>query len=1371
MKPVFYRLNWIMIVLVLGLTILPTSYAQRPLPRAQSLTDTGALVLNETFDGNALPSGWQVTGEPAWSFDNPGARENYTGGTGNMAISDSDFAGSVPMDTALLTPALDLSTASSVKLNFNTYFAAYDTSTADVDVSFDSGATWTNIWRATGADYQGAVTLNVPEAAGQGNVLFRFRYYDANYAWYWQVDDVQVETPSAPDAPDTLNAVVAGNNVDLTWADNSSNEANFIVERSPNGSDWVEAGRVGANVTAFTHLNVECGTPVYYRVKATNGALQSGYSNTANITMPACPLTTTGITQNFDAAQSLPAGWTVAKGSWDFTKPNTTGGSGNALYGNPVKSELRTPVFNMVGASAVLLKFKTDIKIYAGQSLAQDAYVDISQDGGSTWTTVWDKTTAYKGLVVIDLSQWAADRNNLMVRFLTQLPYGGSYWQLDDVEIISMPVPNVPVNLTATLTGNSDVILGWNGSDGSKYKVERSAAGGNWTQLADITDGATSYVDQSVLSFTTYQYRVQAYNAAGQSSYSATSEVTTGDKSLRYVDVTISLYAGAPIGTPADRAKYEAVIGYFADAVYESSNGVSRIRKVTIYRDAKNFDTAHIQWIASCHPNANVGGYIRPGTGVRVEMCDAFGTTQFLATVKNQQDAGGTIAHEWGHFYYGLYDEYKGTATSGIGSPQVTDPGTSTSMMTSQWGGFSNLNRFNFSTPVLNFTLQSAQGRVFGADAWTVLSRPKNQDPQNSAAANRPYWPELAAAAPASGQTKIELPGGSAAARAALQIVWEPGFTARIAKTDGPDAMLAATNDVIREIVIDRSALMADSGYLDAVKSAVATLIDQSVTGDTLGLIAFDGAATVVQPLTDISDQTAKDTLIAALNGIAAGDENTAGGDALQTALTALTAPSVPEDTTRAVYYITAGKNNTGINATTVVPGFQDAGISLHIFGFAPVNSDEANLRLLAELTQGEYTTVQDVGDLQKALGQTEQNTSLAQDVTLAYDFSTIVPGDPLVYTLAVDETLNRVNFEFTYYGEALSATITLRDPDNVTWPVDPATYCQTDGAGADAKTTCYIGFLDPGIGDWTVTVEASDTDIFVSDYETGVAVTGQTTYDPVITVIGGDVVDYPQPIVVEAKVSRDYPIGGLFARGWTLEPDGSLSVMTFKDDGVAPDTMADDGTYSAYIDYTQNGLHWVAVHFDNYDGKGFYTDKGLMTTQPVPLPLVPESFERYAEVQVMVNGWQEDDHANWPDDPNLPATVLPLDNIQVPGRIDFANDDDVFKITVPNDYSDTTLGVRINRLGLGMDPYVVVYAEDYSWQFVRFLENVATSDDTLFIPINAKPGETFYVEVWHYDETDTGTYNISAGPYLWSDPVTRKTDSIHVFLPLITKN
>ncbi len=427
------------------LQIVSANHDKRISPQNRFPSSVNSLNLNETFDSPSIPSGWQVTGSPLWRFDNPQSRTNYTGGEGNIAIADSDYEGTVDMDTSLLTPVLNLSAANSVKLNFKTYFSPYDNSTADVDVSIDGGTTWTNLWQKTGVTHQGTVTLNVTQAIGQSNVRFRFHYYKANWAWYWQIDDVQIETPSAPFAPGSLEALESGNDVNLNWADNSENEANFIIEQSPNGIDnWIEVGRVSANTTTFTHKDVGCGTVTSYRAKAISGSLVSDYSNIANISMSVCPPSIVGLNENFDAAQSLPSGWVISRATWNFNETNTTGGTGNAATGKPVYSSLDTPLFNMVGANAVLLKFKADIKIYAGQSLAQMVFVEISQDGGTTWTIVWERTSAYKGEVNIDLSQWAANRNNLKVRFRNNLPYGGSYFQIDDVEITSMPAPGVP---------------------------------------------------------------------------------------------------------------------------------------------------------------------------------------------------------------------------------------------------------------------------------------------------------------------------------------------------------------------------------------------------------------------------------------------------------------------------------------------------------------------------------------------------------------------------------------------------------------------------------------------------------------------------------------------------------------------------------------------------------------------------------------------------------------------------------------------------------------------------------------------------------------------------------------------------------------
>ena len=154
-------------------------------------------VLDESFD-TGLPAGWSVTtnghATAYWRFDNPSNRVNYVGGSDPFAIADSDYAGSVNMDTSLQTPPMNLLTLSEVFVEFRSDFYVYEQATGDVDVSVNGlNGPWINVWRRT-ADEWG--TLEVVDlsahASGRTNVAVRFRYHNANFDWWWQVDDVKV---------------------------------------------------------------------------------------------------------------------------------------------------------------------------------------------------------------------------------------------------------------------------------------------------------------------------------------------------------------------------------------------------------------------------------------------------------------------------------------------------------------------------------------------------------------------------------------------------------------------------------------------------------------------------------------------------------------------------------------------------------------------------------------------------------------------------------------------------------------------------------------------------------------------------------------------------------------------------------------------------------------------------------------------------------------------------------------------------------------------------------------------------------------------------------------------------------------------------
>src|SRR5207237_3246233 len=95
-------------------------------------------------------------------------------------------------------------------------------------------------------------------------------------------------TPT-PAAPTNLAATAASSSqINLSWTDNSNNETGFKIERSTNaGVTFTQIATVGANVTTYPNIGLTPLTAYSYRVRASNSAGDSDYSNTATaITHP-----------------------------------------------------------------------------------------------------------------------------------------------------------------------------------------------------------------------------------------------------------------------------------------------------------------------------------------------------------------------------------------------------------------------------------------------------------------------------------------------------------------------------------------------------------------------------------------------------------------------------------------------------------------------------------------------------------------------------------------------------------------------------------------------------------------------------------------------------------------------------------------------------------------------------------------------------------------------------------------------------------------------------------------------------------------------------------------------------------------------------
>lgn len=98
-----------------------------------------------------------------------------------------------------------------------------------------------------------------------------------------------------------------------------------------------------------------------------------------------------------------------------------------------------------------------------------------------------------------------------------------------DPSIRMLAVPTAPSNLVATLASPTRIDLWWtdNSNDESGFKIERSLNGtSDWTHIATVGANVITYSDTGLVSDITY-YRVYAYNADGDSTYSNSACVTT----------------------------------------------------------------------------------------------------------------------------------------------------------------------------------------------------------------------------------------------------------------------------------------------------------------------------------------------------------------------------------------------------------------------------------------------------------------------------------------------------------------------------------------------------------------------------------------------------------------------------------------------------------------------------------------------------------------------------------------------------------------------------------------------------------------------------------------------------------------------------
>jgi hypothetical protein len=90
--------------------------------------------------------------------------------------------------------------------------------------------------------------------------------------------------------------------------------------------------------------------------------------------------------------------------------------------------------------------------------------------------------------------------------------------------------PSAPLNCQATYVSDNQIDVTWsdNSYNETGFKIERADDGGGFAQIDTVGENQEAYPDTSTSADHSYQYRVRAYNVAGDSSYcTATSTIYT----------------------------------------------------------------------------------------------------------------------------------------------------------------------------------------------------------------------------------------------------------------------------------------------------------------------------------------------------------------------------------------------------------------------------------------------------------------------------------------------------------------------------------------------------------------------------------------------------------------------------------------------------------------------------------------------------------------------------------------------------------------------------------------------------------------------------------------------------------------------------
>jgi hypothetical protein len=569
-------------------------------------------------------------------------------------------------------------------------------------------------------------------------------------------------------------------------------------------------------------------------------------------------------------------------------------------------------------------------------------------------------------------------------------------------------------------------------------------------------------------------------------------------------------------------------------------------------------------------PGSCVPGLGAPDCQIMLFQDDA------LAPSNGNADGRHIIVHEFGHYGYGIFDEYvQQDATTP--AECLEPPFTPESLMENFWA-----------RPISEFCVDDNhdpdsdtwQDTVRGESSWETMAR---------------FFPDLTIP---TGLPNNDPPAGAATIN---WIELEPESRA--------------------VLVIDRSGSMGSPpDKIENAKSGAKLFTDRVSIGDRLGVVSFADTATVDFPLTAVADGT-KDAAKAAIDGLTA-EGSTSIGRGLRAALNEILAAGNPA-CQQVIVLLSNGMQNIGEDPSAVIPDLQNAGIIVHTIGLG-ADADISSLSNIASQTNGRFFFAETRADLQNAFSTLfTESTENGGQITSA--LAPVAEGELIEELVTLDDLTPETTFLITWPGTA-NIDLALVAPDGTEITPDTADTDPNITFISDTNHELYT-VLSPQAGEWTMRIRGVEV---IESVEVAAQAQGISTDISFAAVPNKESFVFPEPILVNATPMASVNVVGATINGTVTRPGGSSVALTLFDDGLEShgDVAANDGMYSNFFSrFNEDGAYSFELVLTTsggflFSGEGLFAFPDLGFIPPTGASTVPApTFTRTDGFSVVVSG------------------------------------------------------------------------------------------------------------------------------------------------------